>query len=98
MTKKRAMTKKKVPKQPVPGALARDERSLVALGATAAQALFGKAFRVTRDRGWLITSHWAPHALATVHPSSLLRALDEETRHRETVRFIEDLAEVLRSP
>jgi len=64
---------------------------LVALGATAAQALFGKAFRVTRDRGRLVPSHWAPYALATVHPSSLLRAPDEETRHREIARFIEDL-------
>jgi len=64
---------------------------LVALGATAAQALFGRAFRVTRDRGRLIPSRWAPQALATVHPSSLLRAPDEETRHRETQRFIDDL-------
>ena len=74
-------------------------RIIVALGATAAQALFGKAFRVTRDRGRLIPSRWAPYALATVHPSALLRAPDEETRHRETTRFIEDLknvAEVLR--
>jgi len=72
---------------------------LVALGATAAQALFGKAFRVTRDRGRPVPSHWAPHALATVHPSSLLRAPDEETRHREIARFVEDLkqaAELLR--
>lgn len=72
---------------------------LVALGATAAQALFGKAFRVTRDRGRLVPSHWAPYALATVHPSSLLRAPDEETRRRETARFVEDLkqaAELMR--
>jgi len=72
---------------------------LVALGATAAQALFGKSFRVTRERGKLIPSRWAPHAVATVHPSSLLRAPDEETRRRETERFIADLrtiAEVLR--
>ena len=75
-------------------------RIVVALGATAAQALFGKDFRVTRDRGRLIPSRWAPYALATVHPSSLLRAPDEETRRRETERFIDDLkkiAEVLRS-
>lgn len=64
---------------------------LVALGATAAQALFGKEFRVTRDRGRPVPSRWAPHALATVHPSSLLRTPDEETRHREIARFIEDL-------
>jgi uracil-DNA glycosylase len=66
-------------------------RIIVALGATAAQALFGKAFRVTRDRGRLMSSPWAPYALATVHPSALLRAPDEETRHRETERFIADL-------
>src|SRR5436190_11328947 len=69
-------------------------RIIVALGTTAAQALFGKAFHVTRDRGRLVASRWAPHALATVHPSSLLRAPDEETRHRETARFIEDLKKI----
>jgi len=72
---------------------------LVALGATAAQALFGKAFRVTRDRGRPVPSRWAPHALATVHPSSLLRVPDEETRQREIARFVEDLkqaAELMR--
>jgi DNA polymerase len=67
---------------------------VVALGATAAQALFGKAFRVTRDRGRPIPSRWAPYALATVHPSSLLRAPDEETRRREITRFIADLKQV----
>jgi DNA polymerase len=74
-------------------------RVVVALGATAAQALFGKAFRVTKERGRLVPSRFAPYALATVHPSSLLRAPDEENRHREIERFIEDLrkiAEVLR--
>jgi DNA polymerase len=67
---------------------------VVALGATAAQALFGKAFRVTRDRGRLVPFAFAPYALATVHPSALLRAPDEETRQTETLRFIEDLREV----
>jgi len=64
---------------------------LVALGATAAQGLFGKDFRVTRDRGRFLQSRFAPHALATVHPSALLRAPDEATRHREILHFIEDL-------
>src|SRR3954452_18529934 len=64
---------------------------VVALGATAAQALFGKAFRVTRERGRLVASRFAPYAMATVHPSSLLRAPDEEARHREIVHFTEDL-------
>jgi DNA polymerase len=74
-------------------------RVVVALGATAAQALFGKAFRVTKERGRLVPSRFAPYALATVHPSSLLRAPDEESRHREMRLFVEDLkklAEVLR--
>jgi uracil-DNA glycosylase len=69
-------------------------RIVVALGATAAQALFGKTFRVTRDRGRLVPFALAPYALATVHPSSLLRAPDEETRRREILRFIEDLRQV----
>ncbi len=67
---------------------------VVALGATAAQALFGRAFRVTRDRGRLVPFALAPCALATVHPSALLRAPDEETRRREIERFIEDLRRV----
>jgi uracil-DNA glycosylase len=71
-------------------------RIVVALGATAAQALFGKAFRVTRDRGRLVPSKLAPYALATVHPSALLRAPDEETRRREIRRFVDDLREVAR--
>jgi uracil-DNA glycosylase len=69
-------------------------RALVALGATAAQALFGRSFRVTRDRGRFVQSALAPYVLATVHPSALLRAPDEETRHREIQRFIEDLRQV----
>lgn len=69
-------------------------RVIVALGATAAQALFGKAFRVSKDRGRVVPSGLAPYALATVHPSALLRAPDEETRHREILRFVEDLRHV----
>lgn len=64
---------------------------VVALGATAAQALFGRAFRVTRERGRRVPSRFAPCALATVHPSSLLRAPDDQTRHREIELFIGDL-------
>ena len=69
---------------------------VVALGATAAQALFGKAFRATRDRGRPVTSRFARYTMATVHPSSLLRAPDEETRHHETERFIADLKQAAR--
>lgn len=67
---------------------------IVALGATAAQTLLGKDFRVTQQRGELIPSPLAPHVLATVHPSSLLRAPDEETRRLETARFVDDLHKV----
>jgi uracil-DNA glycosylase len=67
---------------------------VVCLGATAAQALLGKNFSVMRQRGQWVQSPLAPHVLATVHPSSLLRAPDDETRHREMVRFVEDLRHV----
>jgi DNA polymerase len=70
---------------------------VVCLGATAAQALLGGAFRVTQHRGEFIESPLAPIVLATVHPSSLLRAPDAETRHRETERFIDDLRLVARA-
>jgi DNA polymerase len=64
---------------------------LVCLGATAAQALLGKDFRVTTQRGQWIESSWAPRVMATVHPSSILRAPDDETRHREMKQLVRDL-------
>ncbi len=64
---------------------------LVCLGATAAQAIFGPSFRVTRERGKVLSSKLAPRVLATVHPSSLLRQPDEESREREYKRFVADL-------
>jgi uracil-DNA glycosylase family protein len=64
---------------------------LVCLGATAAQAVFGPSFRVTRERGKVLSSNLAPRVLATVHPSSLLRQPDEESRKREYRRFVADL-------
>lgn len=64
---------------------------LVCLGATAAQALLGRSFRVTRDRGRLVESELAPATLATVHPSSILRAGDDESRRRERALFVDDL-------
>lgn len=67
-------------------------QALVCLGATAAQALLGAAFRVTRDRGRFVPSPLAPLVLATVHPSALLRAPDEATRAVEIRRFVADLA------
>ena len=56
---------------------------IVCLGATAAQALLGRTFRVTQHRGEFVASPLAPHVMATVHPSSILRAPDEKTRHQE---------------
>ena len=66
-------------------------RVIVCLGATAAQALLGKSFRVTQRRGEFVESPLAPYVMATVHPSSILRAPDSESRRAETARFIEDL-------
>ena len=64
---------------------------IVCLGATAAQALLGRDFRVTRQRGELLPFDAAPYILATVHPSAILRAQTDEDRHREMDRFIADL-------
>ena len=64
---------------------------IVCLGATAAQALLGRSFRVTQQRGQLMPFDAAPHALATVHPSSILRAQDDESRHRAYELFVNDL-------
>jgi uracil-DNA glycosylase len=70
---------------------------LVCLGATAAQALLGRAFRVSRQRGEFLAAPFAPKVLATVHPSSLLRAPDEDTRRAETARFVADLKKVAKA-
>jgi DNA polymerase len=67
---------------------------IVCLGSTAAQALLGRAFRVTRDRGRPIPSSLAPYVVATVHPSAILRAPDQEARHREMEAFVADLRSV----
>src|SRR6185437_8092650 len=67
---------------------------IVCLGATASQALFGRDFRVTLHRGEFLKSPLAPFVMATVHPSSILRAPDEETRHDEMERFIADLKKI----
>ncbi len=64
---------------------------LVCLGATAAQALLGREFRVTRQRGAFIKSKLAPHVLATVHPSSLLRLPPHMDPEGEFRRFVADL-------
>jgi DNA polymerase len=64
---------------------------LVCLGATAAQALLGKQFRVTKERGAWVESELAPHVTATIHPSSILRQRTDEDRHRELDGFVQDL-------
>lgn len=69
---------------------------LVCLGASAAQALLGNDFRVSRDRGKLIPSTLAPNVLATVHPSSILRAQGDESRRSQMRAFVEDLRQVAR--
>jgi DNA polymerase len=64
---------------------------LMVLGATAGQTIFGPSFRVTRERGKVLSSKLAPKVVATVHPSSLLRQPDEESREREYKNFVADL-------
>ncbi|HEY2601683.1 MAG TPA: UdgX family uracil-DNA binding protein [Thermoleophilaceae bacterium] len=66
-------------------------RILVCLGAVAAKALLGSGFRVTRQRGEFVDSELAPLATATVHPSSILRAPDDEARERGYRDFVADL-------
>src|SRR5580765_443089 len=70
---------------------------VVAMGATAAQTIFGPAFRVSRERGKVLSSKLAPRVLATVHPSSLLRQPDEESRKREYKHFVLDLRAAVRA-
>ncbi len=69
-------------------------RAVICLGATAAQALLGRGFRVTERRGEPVPSPLAPVVMATVHPSSILRAPDDATRRAELERFVEELARV----
>ena len=66
-------------------------RVLVCLGASAAQSLLGKQFRVTQQRGKEVPSPLAPHVVATVHPSSILRAQDDASRHTQMEEFVRDL-------
>jgi uracil-DNA glycosylase len=67
---------------------------IVCLGATAAQALLGRTFRVTAQRGTFVESQIAPHVMATVHPSSILRAPDEKERHEQERKFVEDMKKI----
>jgi uracil-DNA glycosylase len=67
---------------------------IVCLGATAAQTLLGKDFRVTQHRGDFVKSDLAPYVAATIHPSAILRMPDEAIRHDEMQRFIADLKKI----
>jgi DNA polymerase len=68
--------------------------ALVILGAVAGKALLGSSFRITRSRGKPLESDLAPVVIATVHPSSILRAPDDESRHAEREAFTADLRTV----
>ena len=72
-----------------------EPRVLVCLGATAAQALLGRDFRVSKQRGEPVESPLAEHVLATVHPSSILRADDREQEYAEFVRDLTKVAALL---
>jgi uracil-DNA glycosylase family protein len=67
-------------------------RVLVCLGATAAQALLGRTFRVTKQRGQFVESELAPLVTATIHPSAILRAPDDATRREEMEALVRDLS------
>jgi DNA polymerase len=64
---------------------------LVCLGATAAQALLGKDFRITKERGRVFHTEWADWTLATHHPSAILRAPEKQVRDRMRAEFVLDL-------
>jgi DNA polymerase len=68
--------------------------ALVLLGSTAAQALFGRSFRVLKERGRALTSTLAPFVMATAHPSSVLRAPDEDARRTAFDALVADLRAV----
>src|SRR2546421_624410 len=77
--------------QTVFGEGSRQAKVLVCLGATAAKALLGPSFKVTKQRAEFVDSDLAPLATGTVHPSSILRAPDDEARHRAYADFVQDL-------
>ena len=71
-------------------------RMMVALGAVAAQAIMGRDFRVTKQRGKVMTCPYAPWFLATIHPSAILRAPDDESRRQAKAVFVQDMHTVAR--
>jgi uracil-DNA glycosylase len=74
-----------------------EPQALVLLGATAAKAILGSSFRVTKQRGELLESDLAPIVSATIHPSAILRAPDDATRESERRSFAADLSNVARA-
>ena len=68
-----------------------EPKLIICLGATAAQSLLGSTFRVTQHRGEVFNKAHLPPILVTIHPSSILRARDEESRKRERQEFVADL-------
>jgi DNA polymerase len=66
-------------------------RVVVCLGATAAQSLLGKQFRVTKQRGEWVESELAEFVTATIHPSAILRQRTDADRHAEMEKFVDDL-------
>jgi DNA polymerase len=102
--------KRRLHKRPMPGEIAAcmpwlqmeielvRPKIIVCLGATAGQALFGSGFSVTRERGRFLASRYAPVALATLHPSALLRIREPGARHEAFARFVADLELAKRGP
>ena len=70
---------------------------VVALGATAARAILGPAFRITRDRGRFVPSPLAARVLATAHPSAVLRMPDEAARQEAMRQLVHDLGVVAKA-
>lgn len=71
-------------------------RAIVVMGSTAAQSLLGREFKVTQHRGEFLESPYAQYVTATIHPSAILRAPDNESRRAEMRRFVDDLKGVAR--
>ena len=69
-------------------------KMIVCLGATAAQAILGRTYRLTKERGTFTPHAWAPSVTATLHPSAILRAPDEESRHQQYQDFVADLKQI----
>jgi len=70
---------------------------LVCLGATAARAIFGDKFRITRDRGHFAPTRWAPKTMATYHPSAVLRGEDDAQKAELYAMLLEDLKKIARA-